>query len=209
MSESLPLPPPALETPLDSMQSLNALEPSLEATLVNPQLVAMVSVPEEDTVDPETRTAQSPPEAVESGPLPLSPPIVSTSIPVAQGAEIAEPVKDKISPASFPETPTQIVADPTPNKWRDWLQSTTEQLAKNVQDRSTRAYDAISAVTTSSGSIRKRKKTSKSLSGEAEEEHKQLSGIGTLHVELVSAYKVSLLSLLTSSSLVVLCSRCG
>jgi hypothetical protein len=90
-------------------------------------------------------------------------------------------------------TAASSTSDPTANKWQDWFQVTTEQLTKNVKERSTRAYDAISAMT-SSGSIRKRKRNSvNKTTAQAEGETKQgtAAGIGTLHVELISAYKVA------------------
>ena len=78
-------------------------------------------------------------------------------------------------------------------KWQEWWSSTTEQLTKNVKDRSLRAYDAISSITSSASTRRRKKRDSfqepETTSHEVNKTNLN-SGVGILHVELVSAYKV-------------------
>lgn len=82
---------------------------------------------------------------------------------------------------STPQTPPST-------KWQDWLQITSDQLSKSMKERGTAALDVLSTLT-SSGTIRKRKRNSANPS--AGDDTMKTTGVGTLHVELVSAYKVS------------------
>jgi hypothetical protein len=184
---------PTLPSLEDSHHSVEDLKPSLEATLIDARLETATVSSEyiQDSLEgiEPIVAAQQPAQSSSQQVSPMLP----NALPALHKAEaVAEPLKEKLS-AVITEAAAQVLVDPSPNKWRDWLQSTTEQLAKNVQDRGSRALDAISAVTLSGASVRKRKRNPEGVASVGEEQ-KQLSGIGTLHVELVSAYKVCLSS---------------
>lgn len=118
-------------------------------------------------------------------------PLDESAIPLLEVTETVEMLKAKNSQENNRDAPS---SDLSASKWQDWFQFTTEQLAKNMKDRSTRAYDAISAIT-SSGSIRKRKRDPAiKQSGDKSTTAATAQGIGTIHVELISAYKVIFLS---------------
>jgi hypothetical protein len=144
---------------------------------------------EDDSVAPPTA------EMLLADSIPTAAPLDESAIPLLEVTETVDLLKAK----SLQEEDSRLAAsgassDSSTSKWQDWFQFTTEQLAKNVKERSTRAYDAISAIT-SSGSIRKRKRNSVTKQSTAGEKSTTAAatttGIGTLHVELISAYKVT------------------
>jgi hypothetical protein len=104
----------------------------------------------------------------------------------------AKDTKKDSSPASTPAEPVPPVAaaseDASP--WRKWLEQSATEFIQKASERTATAIDVISTAT-SSAAVRKRKKKGEVESGALGSDGTAGHGVGTVFVNLISAYRVS------------------